>query len=103
MKYKIKNSEVDIKRYIKDLNDKHAPILVDYEVTPIDGPKYYITEYELHENYVPISVVKEIPKADMIRTLAQTIIESEMLVDYDNAETLLHEAVEAAQAIKKLL
>ena len=98
MKYKKRYPEVDIRK-----QEKQGPMPAGYKVTEANGQEYMITEKELHEQYVPVSVVTELPKADMIRELAQTIIDSEIMIDDDNAEILLHDAVEAASAIKKLL
>ena len=78
------------------------PEIGEYIVTHFNDFKEIIHQSELHQAFIrdteePDSKLVEIAKD------AQIIIDLEIMVDEDNAETLLHDAVEAAHRIKRLI
>jgi hypothetical protein len=107
MKYKYKHPEVNIRRVTGSteaaINGTIPKVGQFVKTDPLTGQQEIISSEELRTKFTPIELVEQLSKSDEIKKLAQTIIDSEAMVDDDNSEELLHEAVENAQRIKRLV
>lgn len=106
MKYKFKNPVVDGTRVtqtgLPPINGKQ-PVVGDYIITDPFGERRLITIEELLRTCVPADSNTRDPKTNQLFLLAQSIVDQGTMVDDDNAETLLFEAVESAHKILQLL
>jgi hypothetical protein len=94
MKYRYINPEVTVQLLAGD-----PPA---YQVThPPGGRKEIITPDELTAKYKPSLDMKEVPR-EMYRICTQ-IIDLEAMVDEDNAESLVADAVDLAKQLRRLI
>ena len=74
---------------------------VSYQVIHPDGRKEYLTPDEVTSKYKPSLDMKEVPR-EMYRICTQ-IIDLEAMVDEDNAESLVADAVDLAKQLRRLI
>ena len=72
-----------------------------YHVLHPDGTKETLTPDELTSKYKPSLDMKEVPR-EMYRICTQ-IIDLEAMVDEDNAESLVADAVDLAKQLRRLI
>lgn len=79
--------------------DGKTPLIGDFVVT-ILGKQFLLNKEEFFANFA--IKANDPSKVEAIK-LAQQIIDNEVMVDDDNAEIILHDAVEIAEKIKRML
>lgn len=106
MKYKFKNPVVDVTRVTQEglppINGKQ-PVVGDYILTDPFGDRKLISVNELLRVFTPDDPNVRDTKSNQIFLLAQAIVDQGTMVDDDNAETLLFEAIDSAHKILRLL
>ena len=94
MKYRYINPEINV----QISPNPGAPI---YQIVHPDGTKEMLTPDELTAKYKPSMDMKEVPR-EMYRICTQ-IIDLEAMVDEDNAESLVADAVDLAKQLRRLI
>jgi hypothetical protein len=106
MKYKFKQPVVEVTRIIQSglpLINGVQPVLGNYIFTDPLGEKRLITTEELLRTFLPADGSAKDPKTIELLLSAQGIIDLATMLDDENAEELLFDAIEFARKIIRLL